>query len=72
MSEREVRDAHAAAGHTVEEVRRLFVLPGHGSILLLPARWLVAAEAFLARVPGMNRISKNQIYVCRAASRVPA
>ena len=72
MSEREMREALAAAGLTVEEVRRLFVLPGHGSVLLLPARWLVAAEAFLARVPGMNRISKNQIYVCRAASRVPA
>jgi hypothetical protein len=41
-------------------------------VLLLPARWLVAVEAFLGRIPGLNRLSKNQIYVCRAASRVPA
>lgn len=72
MSEREVRDACAAAGLEVESVRRLFVLPGHGAFLLLPRRWLLAVEASLARTPWVNRISKNQIYVCRAASGVPA
>jgi SAM-dependent methyltransferase len=72
MSEREMREALAAAGLEVEEVRRLFVLPGHGSLLLLPARLLVALETRLARVPGVNRLSKNQIYLCRAAARAPA
>lgn len=73
MSEREMREALAAAGLEVEEVRRLFVLPGHGSFLLLPRRWLVALEAVLGRIPGVNRISKNQIYLCRAAApRAPA
>jgi hypothetical protein len=72
MSEREMRRALAAAGLEVEEVRRLFVLPGHGALLLLPRRWLVPLEAWLGRVPGVNRWSKNQIYVCRAASGVSA
>jgi ubiquinone/menaquinone biosynthesis C-methylase UbiE len=65
MSEREVRGALAAAGLQVVEVRRLFVLPGHKSFLLLPTRWLVPVESFLSRVPMTNRLSKNQIYVCR-------
>jgi SAM-dependent methyltransferase len=72
MSEREMRRALTAAGLVVEEVRRLFVLPGHGALLLLPRRWLVPLEACLGRVPGVNRWSKNQIYVCRAASGVSA
>jgi 2-polyprenyl-3-methyl-5-hydroxy-6-metoxy-1,4-benzoquinol methylase len=67
MSESEVRTALAAAGLEVEEVRRIFVLPGHQSFLLLPARWLVPVEGFLSRVPLLNRLSKNQILVCRPA-----
>lgn len=69
MSEREMREALAAAGLEVEEVQRLFVLPGHGRFVLLPVRWLVPVEASLGRVPVVNRISKNQIYICRAAPR---
>jgi ubiquinone/menaquinone biosynthesis C-methylase UbiE len=66
MSEREIRQALTAAGLQVEEVHRIFVLPGHKSLLLLPPRWLVPLEAFLSRLPS-NRFSKNQIYVCRRA-----
>jgi hypothetical protein len=32
----------------------------------------VALEAALGRVPVLNRLSKNQIYVCRAADEPPA
>lgn len=64
MSEREMRQALTAAGLQVEEVHRIFVLPGHKSLLLLPLRWLVPLEGFLSRLPS-NRFSKNQIYVCR-------
>ena len=67
LSEREVRRAMADAGLEVIEVRRLFLLPGHGRAMPLPARPLVALEAALGRVPLLNRLSKNQIYVCRAA-----
>lgn len=67
MSEREVRRALGDAGLEVIEVRRLFLLPGHGRVKLLPTRTLVALEAVLGRVPGLNHLSKNQIYVCRAA-----
>jgi SAM-dependent methyltransferase len=67
MSEREVRRALAQAGLEVVEVRRLFVLPGHGRAMLLPGRLLVALEAALGRVPALNRLAKNQIFVCRAA-----
>jgi ubiquinone/menaquinone biosynthesis C-methylase UbiE len=66
MSEREMRQALTAAGLQVEEVHRIFVLPGHKSLLLLPPRWLVPLEGFLSRLPS-NRFSKNQIYVCRRA-----
>ena len=66
MSEGEMRRAIAAAGLQVDEVHRLFVLPGHKSLLLLPTRWLVALETFCSRVPLLNRSSKNQIYVCSA------
>lgn len=66
MSEREMRHALAEAGLEVLEVRRLFLLPGHGRIMLLPTRPLVALEAALGRAPLLNRLSKNQIYVCRA------
>jgi SAM-dependent methyltransferase len=65
MSESEMREALAAAGLRVEEVHRIFVLPGHKGFQLLPTRWLVPFEAFLSRIPLANRLSKNQIYVCR-------
>ncbi len=65
MSESEMRRALAAAGLQVEEVHRIFVLPGHNGFQLLPTRWLVPFEAFLSRIPVANRLSKNQIYVCR-------
>jgi SAM-dependent methyltransferase len=65
MSESEIRGELAAAGLAVIEVHRLFVLPGHGKLQLLPTRWLVPFEAFLSRIPGLRQISKNQIYVCR-------
>jgi 2-polyprenyl-3-methyl-5-hydroxy-6-metoxy-1,4-benzoquinol methylase len=65
MSETEMRRTLAGAGLQVQEVHRIFVLPGHNSVLLLPARWLVPLEARLSRVPLLNRFSKNQIYVCR-------
>jgi 2-polyprenyl-3-methyl-5-hydroxy-6-metoxy-1,4-benzoquinol methylase len=67
MSEHEARSALDEAGLYVTEVHRLFVLPGHGSFLLLPARWLVRVERFLSQLPLVNRLSKNQIFVCRAA-----
>jgi SAM-dependent methyltransferase len=65
MSESEMRAVLAAAGLQVDEIHRIFVLPGHKRFQLLPSRWLVAVEAFLSRVPLANRLSKNQIYVCR-------
>ena len=68
LSESEMREALAAAGLQVEEIHRIFVLPGHKSFQLLPTRWLVPLEAFLSRIPVANRLSKNQIYVCR---RIP-
>jgi hypothetical protein len=65
MPESEMRAVLAAAGLQVDEIHRIFVLPGHGGFQFLPTRWLVAVEAFLSRIPLANRISKNQIYVCR-------
>jgi SAM-dependent methyltransferase len=65
MSELEMRRQLADAGLEVVEVHRLFLLPGHGRLQLLPTRWLVPFEAFLSRIPGLRLISKNQIYVCR-------
>ena len=66
MSEREMRQTLAAAGLQVDELRRIFVLPGHKSLMILPTNWLVPLETFLSRVPVINRFSKNQIYVCSA------
>jgi SAM-dependent methyltransferase len=71
LSEREMRRTLAAAGFQVEQVFRIFILPGHGSLMLLPARWLVPVERALSRVPLLNRLSKNQIYVCRPARPSP-
>ena len=65
MSESEMRGALVAAGLHVQEVHRIFLLPGHKSFHLLPTRWLVPLEAFLSRIPVVNRLCKNQIYVCR-------
>lgn len=65
MSESEMREALAAAGLQVEEVHRIFMLPGYKGFQLLPTRWLVPFEAFLSRIPVANRLCKNQIYVCR-------
>jgi SAM-dependent methyltransferase len=65
MSELEMRRELADARLEVVEVHRLFVLPGHGRLQLLPTRWLVPFEAFVSRIPGLRLISKNQIYVCR-------
>jgi ubiquinone/menaquinone biosynthesis C-methylase UbiE len=71
MSESEMRRALADAGLQVQEVHRIFVLPGHNALQLLPTRWLVPVEAFLSRVPVANRLSKNQIYVCRPSRPSP-
>jgi SAM-dependent methyltransferase len=65
LSEPELRRALTTAGLRVQEVHRIFLLPGHNSLLLLPTRWLVPLEAMLSRIPFVNRFSKNQIYVCR-------
>jgi SAM-dependent methyltransferase len=65
MAESEMRAVLAAAGLQVDEIHRIFMLPGHKSFQLLPTRWLIAVEAFLSRIPLANRVSKNQIYVCR-------
>jgi SAM-dependent methyltransferase len=72
MTESHMRAALSAAGLQVEEVHRIFLLPGHRRLQLLPTRWLVAAEAFLSRVPAVNRLSKNQIYVCRRTQPAPS
>jgi hypothetical protein len=65
MSEAELRQALAGAGLRIEEVHRIFVIPGHNMVQLLPTRWLVPVESYLSRMPLLNRLSKNQIYVCR-------
>ncbi len=65
MSGAEMRRALAEGGLEIEEVHRIFVLPGHSALQLLPTRWLLPVEAFLSRVPLISRLSKNQIYVCR-------
>ena len=65
MSEFEMRRVLAEAGLEAVEVHRIFVLPGHNHLQLLPTRWLVSVETLLSRVPGLNRMAKNQIYVCR-------
>lgn len=71
MTESQVRAALTAAGLQVEEVHRIFLLPGHKKVQLLPTSWLVAVEALLSRVPALNRLSKNQIYVCRRTLPAP-
>ncbi|MDQ3209315.1 MAG: methyltransferase domain-containing protein [Gemmatimonadales bacterium] len=72
MTESEMRSALAAAGLRVEEVHRIFVLPGHKRLQLLPTRGLVSVEAFLSRMPLVNRLSKNQVYVCRQVQPNPS
>ena len=65
MSESEMRRVLGEAGLEVVEVQRIFILPGHGRLQLLPTSWLVPLEAGISRVPLLRRLSKNQIYVCR-------
>jgi hypothetical protein len=40
------------------------VLPGYKRWTLLPMPLLVPVERILAAIPGINRFSKNQIFVC--------
>jgi SAM-dependent methyltransferase len=72
LSESEMRRVLAEAGLEAVEVHRIFILPGHNQFQLLPTRWLVPVEAFLSRVPVVNWLSKNQIYVCRRTLSQPA
>jgi 2-polyprenyl-3-methyl-5-hydroxy-6-metoxy-1,4-benzoquinol methylase len=72
LSEAKMRRALGAAGLQIQEVHRIFVLPGFNAFQLLPTRWLVPVEAFLSRVPLINRLSKNQIYVCRRGQSTPS
>lgn len=65
MSEFEMRRVLTEAGLEAVEVHRIFVLPGHNRLQLLPTRWLVPVETLLSRVPGLSLLAKNQIYVCR-------
>ena len=68
MSQSEMQKVLTDAGLEAVEVHRIFVLPGHNRLQLLPTRWLVPVETLFSRVPGLNRLAKNQIYVCR---RIP-
>jgi SAM-dependent methyltransferase len=72
MTESQMRSALSAAGLQVAEIHRIFLLPGNKRLQLLPTRWLVAIEAFFSRVPVVNRLSKNQIYVCRRTLPAPS
>jgi SAM-dependent methyltransferase len=65
LSESAVRELLEGAGLQVCQIERFMILPGHKSWILLPRPWLVALEQMLAKAPGLNRLGKNQIFVCR-------
>ncbi|GJL52101.1 MAG: hypothetical protein NPIRA01_33280 [Nitrospirales bacterium] len=65
MSEGELRGHLAEAGFVVREVHRLFVLPGNKNILLLPRNMLIKLEEKISNTPVLNKLSKNQIFVCQ-------
>ena len=64
MSQREMVELLNTAGFEVTNVYRLMVLPGYKRWTLLPMPLLVPVERILAAIPGINRFSKNQIFVC--------
>lgn len=68
MSEREMRSVLFASGFVVRKTYRFVLLPGHKSLLVLPERLLLPLEMALSKVPILNLVGKNQIYVCQKKS----
>ena len=64
MSEYEFRKHLNEAGFKVEEVYRFTLLPGRNNCILLPEKILEKVELFLSKIPILNLIGKDQIYVC--------
>lgn len=69
MSANEVKTMLREAGYRIIEVHRFTVLPGRKNILLLPRKMLFYVERFLSKVPLINRLAKDQIYVCKKIER---
>ena len=67
MSELEFRKVLTASGYEVTRVYRFVLFPGHNSLVILPHRTLVRMEIRLSRIPLLNLMCKDQIYVCRKA-----
>ncbi len=65
MSEMEFRSTLRAAGFRVIRVHRFWIIPGNKSLIALPQKALISVERLLARIPLLNLLSKNQVYVCQ-------
>jgi|GEM_PF-2827941 len=65
MTERQMRRLLKMSGFELLQVARCGILPGHKSFCLLPEKLLIPVESFLSRIPVVNLLSKNQIFLCK-------
>lgn len=63
-SEIEFRKLLENCGFKVEKVHRFMLLPGRKNFILLPSKLLIKIELILSKIPLLNLLSKDQIYVC--------
>jgi SAM-dependent methyltransferase len=64
MSEREARVLLEKANFRVVRTYRFTFFPGHNKYLLLPPKLLYPVELFLSKIPLINFLCKDQVYVC--------
>lgn len=53
------------SGFKIEKIYRFMILPGRKDFVLLPKNFLVNFEYLLSKIPFINLIGKDQIYLCR-------
>lgn len=65
MSELEMRKIIKKAGYKIIDVYRFTFFPGRKNIILLPKKTLFYLELIISKIPFLNLICKDQIYVCK-------
>lgn len=52
-------------GLEIVKIYRISVIPGHKRLIPLPKKLFIETEKIFSRIPILNRLAKDQIFVCR-------
>ena len=65
MGDKEFKKILDKSGFKVIETYRFIFLPGRKNLIVLPKSILFQVETFISKIPLLNYLGKDQIYVCQ-------